>query len=282
VHTRPFFAEQFTTIGRGLRADVLQAHLSYSRFWDNKSVVVRAGQLSSAFGAFLLRYDDAANPLSGMPLSYGYYSKGITTYGLAGAQIDVTLGKIDARAQFVNSSPANRRSLLDADQYGNWAGGAGYTIVQGLRVGASAYRGPYLHRQYAWYRPGEAKPRDLPASAVGIDAQWARGHWSSHAEWQWFHRPYRAVPTLTQEAGYAETRRVLHPRWFAATRAGYLSSSTGSRIKAYSFAIGFRPNSRQIVKIGYDMERRTPGAGAPGSIVIQLVTSFRPVSIARD
>jgi hypothetical protein len=117
---------------------------------------------------------------------------------------------------------------------------------------------------------------------VGIDAQWARGHWSSHAEWQWFHRPYRAVPTLTQEAGYAETRRVLHPRWFAATRAGYLSSSTGSRIKAYSFAIGFRPNSRQIVKIGYDMERRTPGAGAPGSIVIQLVTSFRPVSIARD
>jgi hypothetical protein len=271
-------------VGRGIRGDVLKAHLSYSRFHGDKSVVIRAGQLSSAFGAYLLRYDDAENPLIDMPLTYGYYYKGVSTYGMAGAQIDVTVGKIDARAQIVNSSPANRRSVLDSDQYGNWAGGAGYTFVQGLRVGASAFRGPYLHREYAWYRPGEAKPRDLPATAAGIDAQWSRGHWNSYGEWQWFHRPYRAVPTVIQRAGYVETRRVLHPRWFAAARVGYLASSTGSTTKMYSFAVGYRPNRRQLVKIGYDIPRgRAAGGGPPaGSLVVQVVTSFCPVSIARD
>src|ERR1700730_17542667 len=59
VHSRPYFAEEFYTQGYGLKSDVLQAHLNYSRFWKKGSVVVRAGMLSSSFGSFLLRYDDA-------------------------------------------------------------------------------------------------------------------------------------------------------------------------------------------------------------------------------
>ena len=156
--------------------------------------MVRAGQLSSAFGSFLLRYDDAVNPLTDMPLSYGYYYKPVTSYGLAGVQADVTRHKLDARVQWVNSSPANRRSLADKDQYANWASGVGLTITQGLRVGASAYRGPCLHRRNRYYFPGEARPRDLPASGVGIDAGWAKGHWNTMGELQWFTREYRAMP----------------------------------------------------------------------------------------
>ena len=138
-----------------MRSDLLQLNLSYSRFWKNNSVVVRAGQLSSAFGSFLLRYDDADNPLLDMPLTYGYYYRPVTTYALTGAQVDATLGRIDLRAQFVNSSASNRRSVFDSDQYGNWAGGVGYTILQGLRIGGSGFRGPYLHRQHRYYLPGE-------------------------------------------------------------------------------------------------------------------------------
>lgn len=63
VNSRPYFFEEFNTQGNGIRADILQAHLSYSRLWNNKSMVVRIGQLSSAFGSFLLRYDDAVNPV---------------------------------------------------------------------------------------------------------------------------------------------------------------------------------------------------------------------------
>jgi hypothetical protein len=282
VHTRPFFAEQFTTQGYGVRADLLQTHLTYSRYWKNSSLAVRAGQLSSAFGAFLLRYDDLDNPLVDMPPQYGYYYKGVTSYGLAGAQVDFTSGKLDARAQFVNSSPANRRSVFDSDQYGNWAAGAGYTIQQGLRIGVSAYRGPYLHREYRYYRPGEAKPRELPASAVGLDAQWARGHWSTWAEWQWFRREYRAMPTFSETVGYGEGRRVLHPRWYVAARVSYAASSAAGARHVYESALGFRPNRHQLIKAGYQITRRLGAADGGGAFAVQIVTGFRPLSIARD
>ena len=55
VHTRPYFIEQFSTQGYGIKADVLQAHVSYSRFAKDRSLVIRVGQLSSSFGSFLLR-----------------------------------------------------------------------------------------------------------------------------------------------------------------------------------------------------------------------------------
>jgi hypothetical protein len=108
--------------------------------------VVRVGEMSSAFGSFLPRYDDAVNPLIGLPSAYGYYYKAVSILGVAGAQVDVTAGKFDMRAQLANSSPANPRSVFAHDQYANWAGGVGYTIRQGFRIGASSYYGPYLDR----------------------------------------------------------------------------------------------------------------------------------------
>ncbi|MCX6625173.1 MAG: hypothetical protein NTY38_29750, partial [Acidobacteria bacterium] len=107
AYSRPYFFEQLTTQGYGLKTDVLQANLSYSRIGHGRSIVIRAGQISSAFGAFLLRYDDSVNPLIGMPLSYGYYYKGVSSLGFLGVQADATFRRLDARVQFVNSSPAN-------------------------------------------------------------------------------------------------------------------------------------------------------------------------------
>ncbi len=196
--SRPYFYEDLTTQGYGLKAQVLQAALGYSKVWKNASVVVRAGQMPSAFGAFLLRYDDADNPLIQMPMGYGYYYAPVTTSGLMGAQADATLGKWDARVQLVNSSPSNARSIFAKDQYGNWAGGVGYTIRQGLRVGLSSYRGPYLDRQEPFFRPGEAEPKDLPATAVGADAEWARGHWNLNGEWQHFDMTYHRASHVSR------------------------------------------------------------------------------------
>jgi hypothetical protein len=245
--------------------------------------VFRAGELSSAFGSFLLRYDDAANPLIDMPLSYGYYGKGVTTRGLAGAQIDATLGKFDTRLQLVNSSPANPRSILVKDQYGNWAGGLGYTIVQGLRVGASAYRGPYLDRQSAFYFPGEAPPRDLPATAVGLDLQWGHGPWNAYAELQRFQFDYHAIPTFIENTGYVELRRVLHPRWYVASRLSYVRYNLAPARQVCEAVVGYRPNRFQLVKIGYEAEQGPQIRGSlANTFAIQLVTTFRAISIAKD
>ncbi len=281
VYSRPYFWEQFSTQGYGVKTDVLQAHLNYSRFWKKGSLVVRAGMLSSAFGSFLLRYDDGVNPLIGMPMTYGYYS-GVSPLGLAGAQVDATVGKVDFRSQFVTSSVVNRRSIFDHDQYGNWAGGAGYTILQGFRVGASAFRGPYLDRQSPFFFPGEANPKDLPGSGIGVDLSWARGGWNVYGEWQRLQMDYRLIPTFSEHAAYGEIRRVLHPRWYVAARLGYLRASAFPGYQSYETAVGFRPNAHQLVKMDYEIEQGPTIRGTlNNTFAVQLVTQFRAISLAR-
>jgi hypothetical protein len=259
-------------------------NLSYARFWSrNRSLVVRVGQLSSAFGAFLQRYGSLDNPLIGVPSVYGYYYKPVTFQGLVGAQVDATAGKLDARAQFVNSSPANRRSIFDHDQYGNWAGGLGYTIRQGFRIGASAYHGPYLDRQYPYFFRGEANPRDLPATGYGLDVEWGWGHWNAWGELQHFQMDYHVIPTLTQNLGYVEIRRVLNPRWYAASRIGYLRASAFPGSQTYELAAGFRPNAFQLIKFGYTIQQGAEYLGTHGNIAaVEFVTAFRPISLAKD
>jgi hypothetical protein len=283
VHSRPYFYQEFSSQGYGLKVDLAQAYVTYSRIRRDKSFVFRAGQLSSAFGSFLLRYDDSANPLIDIPLAYGYYGKGVTAYGLVGAQVDATAGKFDLRAQLVNSSPANRRSIFDRDQYGNWTAGVGYTIWQGFRVGASAYRGPYLDRKSRFYFPGEAKPRDLPGTAYGVDVQWGRGPWNAFGEWQHFQFTYHVIPTFREDTGYGELRRVLHPRWYVATRVSYMRANAFPSFRVIETAVGFRPNRLQLVKVSYEIQQGSNFRGSLGNtLAFQLVTVFRPISIERD
>ena len=71
AYSHPYFFEDFSNTTTGTSVQILHADVSYSRFWEKSSIVVRAGQLSSAFGSFLLRYDDAVNPLIDVPMSYG-------------------------------------------------------------------------------------------------------------------------------------------------------------------------------------------------------------------
>ncbi len=242
------------------------------------SINVRVGQLSSAVGAFNLRYDDAVNPLIGMPILYGYYGQ-ISPMGVAGAQTDLTLGKWDARAQFVNSSLMNPRSVFDRDQYGNWAGGAGYTILQGLRVGISGARGPYLDRQWPFFFPGETNPNRLPGSSVGTDVQFARGHWNVEGEWNWMLMPYHEIPFTRREGAYIEAKRVLTPRWYAALRAGYLCTN-GNCEDAYQMAAGFRPGVHQLIKLGYEIDHDAQSSQLNRDLMVQFVTTVHPFSLA--
>ncbi|HLI83386.1 MAG TPA: hypothetical protein VKV17_05680 [Bryobacteraceae bacterium] len=282
VHSRPYFMDEFETQGEGVKGNLLQLSLNYSRFWNRGSVVFRVGELSSAFGSFLLRYDDAMNPLIGMPAAYGYYYSGVSFLGLAGAEVDVTQGKFDVRAQFVNSSPANPRSIFDHDQYGNWAGGVGYTIRQGVRIGASAYYGPYLDAQYPYYLPGEGRMRDLPATAYGADFAWAAGHWNLWAEWQHFENDYRVMPSYRWQAAYTEVRRVLTPRWYAATRIGYEERNRSRFSETYEIAAGFRARTYALLKVEYQITKGDEYRGTlANTAAAQLVFTLPDISVAR-
>ena len=273
--TRPYFYEDFSTAGYGANGDLLQASLNYSRVSDKGSILIRAGQLQTVFGSFPLFYDDMDNALVDLPIEYGYYGAPVSLYGIDGAQMDGTRGKWDGRVQFANSSPANPRSLFARDQYGNWAGGGGYTIRQGLRVGVSAYRGPYLNRQ-SWYFPwGEESPSKLPAHALGLDGRWAYGHWTVQGEWQGFVLPYTVIPTYREKAGYGELKRVLSPRWYVAARNGNSRSKASGNVECIEAAAGFRPGRLELIKISYELEHYSTGSVRnENTLGIQFVTSF--------
>jgi hypothetical protein len=283
VHSRPYFYSDFAQTGYGIKLDTIQANVTYARIRANRSLIVRAGYLESAFGSFLLRYDDSVNPLIDMPLAYGYYGSGVSAFGLVGAQVDATLGRLDTRLQFTASSPANPRKIFAHDQYGVWTAGGGYTIKQGFRVGASIYRGPYLDRNAEFYFPGEAKPRDLPGSAYGVDVQWGHGPWTVYGELQRFVFEYKVIPDFTMHTGYAEVRRVLTPRWYVASRAGYYRSSAAPSRNVLETAVGFRPNRFQIFKLSYEVRRGDYLKGAVAdTVAFQMTTSFHPISIVID
>ena len=280
-YSYPFFYEDFSTTATGATAQVVHADVSYSRLSANHSFVIRAGQLSSAFGSFLLRYDDAVNPLIDVPMSYGYYYRGVTTKSLAGIELDATAGKFDWRGQLTNSSPANPHSVFEEGQYLNWAAGGGYTVRQGFRVGASAYRGPYLNYDYPYFFPGEIDPRKLPATAVGVDAQFGTGHWNFNGEWQHFQMDYTAIPTFTENTGYAEAKLVLHPRWYVATRIGYVSANAFQGWRSYEAAVGYRVGKNELIKLGYEaLEGPSITSAQRNTVAVQFVTTLHPLSIA--
>ena len=65
--------------------------------------------------------------------------------------------------------------------------------------------------------------RSFPASGLGLEVQWARGHWSASGEWQRFQYD---LPGFTQAPSvistYGEAKRILTPRLYLAGRAGWL------------------------------------------------------------
>ena len=273
--TRPYYYWDLSTPGYGANGEVLQATLNYAHVSQKGSILVRVGEMSTAFGSFVLRYDDAENALVDLPPQYGYYYSPISIGGIAGAQIDATRGKWDARAQFANSSPANPRSIFARDQYGNWAGGVGYTIRQGLRVGVSGYRGPFLDRQYEYFYPGEKNPSQLIAHGLGTDANWAHGHTSVQGELQKFVMPYTVIPTFRETAGYVEVKQVLSPRWYVAGRYGQTNANVVGRTQCTEAAAGFRPSRFELIKASYEIEHYNFGTDRNANTLgIQFVTTF--------
>jgi hypothetical protein len=280
--TRPYFYSQLSSTGYGAKGIVLQSTLNYSRISRKGSFLVRVGEMSTAFGAFMLHYDDNDNALVDLPTGYGYYYAPVSILGVAGAQIDATKGKFDGRVQFANSSPSNPRSVFAHDQYGNWAGGAGFTIHQGFRVGVSGYRGPYLDRHYDYFFPGEANPNALPATGLGFDANWAHGHTSAQGEVQKFVMKYKAIPDFHESTGYGEIKQVLSPRWYVAFRGGYSTSNAAGNSQTFETAAGFRPDRLQLIKISYEHQHMSLGAQQNDDVLaIQLVTSLHK-SVGRE
>ena len=308
--------------------ETLQAFVGYQIRREKATVVIKAGRLSSAFGAFPLHYDDADNPLLDQPLSYiqtltlgnnqlpcgvadllwqkyGYVDndcgggdgEGLTPvslYGLPGIQAEVSSHRLDGRIQVTSGSPSNPLSVSYAPQYAQWVLGGGYTIRQGLRVGVSGFRGPYLASGLAPLLPAGTSVRSFPASGLGLEVQWARGHWNVSGEWQRFQYD---LPGFTQAPSvistYGEAKRMLTPRLYVAGRAGWLkpggaADTTGAStsqfapwIGSYELGGGWWLNRHQLLKASYEWLRIEYLPGTQTNVLgVQFVTTFHALDQA--
>ena len=307
-----------------------QAYLGYQIRREKTSVVFKAGRLASAFGAFPLHYDDADNALLDAPLSYIEYlglrndqlpcgvgdllwqnpynvtnhcggpsggDEGIVPvnlYGMPAVEAEISSHRLDGRIQVASGSPATPLSVSHAPQYAQWVAGGGYTIRQGFRIGISGFRGPYLTPDVAGWLPAGTSVRSFPASGLGLDAQWARGHWSASGEWQRFQYD---LPNFTQApsviSAYAEAKRVLTPRFYLAARVGWLkpggaaditgvsTSQFAPSISSYEVGGGWWINRHQLLKASYEWLTPTHYWGVPNNIVgVQFVTTLHAIDQA--
>ncbi len=307
--------------------ETIQAFVGYQIQHEKTSVVFKAGRLSSAFGAFPLHYDDADNPLLDQPLSYiqtlamrndqlpcgvpgllaqhyGYVVGNcggavggaigltpVTLYGLPGVEADISSHRLDGRIQVTSGSPSDPLSISHAPQYAQWVAGGGYTIRQGFRVGISGFRGPYLAPDVAAFLPAGTGVRDFPANGIGIDVQWALGHWSASGEWQRFQ--YN-LPGFTQapsvNSTYVEAKRILTPRLYLSGRTGWYrpggaTDTTGAftnqfsgNIGSYELGGGWWLNRHQLLKASYEWLRIENLAGTKTNVLgVEFVTTFHAV-----
>jgi hypothetical protein len=308
----------------------IQAFVGYQIHGEKTSVVIKAGRLSSAFGAFPLHYDDADNALLDQPLSYiqtlalrndqipcgvadllqqhyGYVWNGcggspggglgltpVSLYGLPGLQAEISSHRLDGRIQVTSGSPSDPLSLSHAPEYAQWVAGGGYTIEQGFRVGISGFRGPYLAPDAAAVLPSGTSVRDFPASGLGVDVQWALGHWSASGEWQRFQYDlpgFSQAPSITST--YFEAKRILTPRFYVAGRAGWFrpgGAADGSgaftdqfsaNIGSYELGGGCWLNRHQLIKASYEWLRIQNFPGTRTNVLgVEFVTTFHAVDQA--
>jgi len=310
--------------------ETIQAFLGYAIRSEKSSLVFKAGRLSTAFGAFPLHYDDAENSLLDQPLSYiqsltlrhdqlpcnvgdllqqnyGYvgnwcggvagYGLGLTPatlYGLPGISAEFSGHRVDGRVQITSGSPSNPLSLSHAPDYAQWSAGGGYTIRQGFRIGVSGFRGPYLDPTVATLLPAGTSVRNFPASALGIDVQWAWGHWSATGEWQrfWYDYPnFTVAPSVAST--YVEGKRVLSPRFYVAGRAGWLqpggaadlsgasTNQFGPSIASYELGGGWWLNRHQLLKGSYEWLKIQHLTGDRTNVLgVEFVTTFHALDQA--
>lgn len=332
LHSTPFYYYEAYEPEHEVKFQVVQAFVGYTRTHKTSSVVVKAGQLASAFGSFPMHYDDADNPLLDQPPSYSAYLKlrpdqlpcsgddiiygnqysgstnfhcggssasrdgvtPVTLYGLPAIELDVSTHKLDTRFQLTNSSPANPQNLLSGSQHAQWTVGAGYTLLQGLRVGASAFRGPFLERAVASFLPAGQNIRSFQATGAGLDLQWARGRWSVNGECQWFRFSYPNFLSSPESTfAYGEAKAVLTARAYIAARVGFqrnshltdlterTSETFAPNRQSYELAMGYRPNRWQLLKFGWEWLSTSEISGTRNQVFgVQLVTSIQSLSRA--
>jgi hypothetical protein len=290
--------------------DLLNAPALFVRWqpWAARPLHIQAGRLPLTIGAFARRAYGSDNLLVGVPLVYQYltsvrpdalpqtpddmlrmrargwrpsYPLGSTdlaaglpllaySRGDTGVQMQWTAATWTAAAAVTRGTAADPR-VRDNNSGVTLSSRIAMVRPSGLTIGFSGSRGSWVGREVTSLLTVDQKARSTAQTLVGIDAEFARGHWILRGEW-WHSR--FAVPTLTQalsaSGGFVEARYRFLPRWQVSARTDRLifSELRGVTIATMSWdaplwrseaALGYRMSRHVDLRVGYQYNWRETG-----------------------
>jgi hypothetical protein len=306
--------------------EVLNAPALFVRWqpWSGRPLHIQAGRLPLTIGAFARRAYGSGNLLVGVPLVYQYltsirpdalpqtaddvlrmrargwrpsYPIGATSLaaglpvlaysrGDTGVQMQWTADTWTAAAAVTRGTVADPR-VRDNNSGLTVSGRLATVRPSGLTVGVSASRGSWVGRDVRSLLTPDEQQRATAQTLVGMDAEFARGHWILRGEW--WHSRFN-VPTLatalTTRGGFAEARYRFLPRWQVSVRGDRLSFSkiSGTTATATPWdaplwraegALGYRVSRYIDLRAGYQYNWREAGrVRALGFPMLQAMVWF--------
>ena len=266
----------------GSEVELEQAGVRYTR---SRPLVFDAGVIPHIVGAFASRRSSTRNPLIGEPDGYpvlypvGARLAGKMTYG-------------DYRIGVLSLPVYNERYMPKPTPAPHLAIGGGITPVAGVRVGASATRGPWLSDDMDAATLRGQSWRSYEQRVLAFDAQLSRGYADFHGELAHGWHEVPGKPRMVHgSTWYAELAYAFTPRVFSAVRLeenhypylrpfGGVWSANEVVVSDGEVGLGYRTGADQTLKVTYRRDHWEPvptsGVLLPDghSVAVQLTTAF--------
>ncbi|MGH8014772.1 MAG: hypothetical protein ACREBV_01115 [Candidatus Zixiibacteriota bacterium] len=275
-----------------INLNTFQLYGAYAQFKNlyHNYLNANVGIIPIPIGSFGSRTYSDKNPLIGTPLLYNFHTaltpgalgqQGTISellaekndrsyYGVpviydacwsTGGELYGSAGKFDYSLGFMFGSVSNP-SLDQTREMPQFTTHWTYNFQPGLKVGMSAFMGPYLSKddieEYGSLTP-VPDPNDYFNTGVGYELYYSTRFLEIYSEGYTTSWEYPGLPDLTAMAGYLEAKYKFHPRWYAAGRfdlvePGKIDVSPGVEekwdypLKRYEFGLGYKPSRSATVK----------------------------------
>ena len=266
----------------GSEVELEQAGVRVTR---SRALVFDAGVIPHIVGAFASRRSSMRNPLIGEPDGYPVlYPVGVRLAG------KMTYG--DYRIGVLSLPVYNERYMPEPTPAAHLAIGGGITPVAGVRLGASATRGPWLSDKTDAATLRGRSWRSYEQRVLAFDAQLSRCYADFHGELAHGWHEVPGNPRMVHgSTWYAELSYAFTPRVFSAVRLeendypylrpfGAAWSANDVRVSNGEVGVGYRIGAEQTLKVTYRRDHwdlaPTPGVLLPDghSVAVQLTSAF--------
>jgi hypothetical protein len=283
--------------------------------WANHHFDIQAGRIPPVIGRFAREPYGRDNPLIGAPLAYQYllslrpdalpatsnqlllmrgrgwqpsYTIGSSELATGvpivsafqwdtGVEAHWQVGWLDLAGAVTRGAVAVSAVRHDGNGGETWSGRAAFTAPNGLVVGISGARGPWIDQSVLSLIPENFRSHNVQ-SFLGADIEFGWGRWLVRAEElrSVFEVPIINDPSpfarLAAWSGYMEARYRIHPRWQVAGRVERLDLSTitgtlfggqpttwDAPVERMSADVGYRYDRHLELRVGWQMNWRDGG-----------------------